>query len=59
MNPIKQMLSDLRGEPTQCDFCERPKTLEQLEPEEAGMWVCHECMDRWDAEEKRQRDAAQ
>lgn len=54
MNIVKRMLADLRGEPTQCDFCEQPKPLEQLEPEEAGAWVCHECLERWEKQEKAQ-----
>ena len=51
MNPIKQSLSDMRGDPSMCDFCEAPKTLEELEPEEAGMWVCRGCQERWEREE--------
>lgn len=49
------MLSDMRGEPLKCDFCEEDKTLDDLEPEEAGMWVCHTCMERWDRDDKEQQ----
>lgn len=54
MNPVKQILSELRGQPAKCDFCEQPKSPDELEPEEAGMWVCHECQERWDKQEKEE-----
>ena len=64
----KDFVVALRGEvPSKCDFCYQPKPLEELEPEEAGDWVCHDCLKRWDEsdarddvyqEEKRKRDDA-
>ena len=47
----KDLILALRGEPTNCDFCEKPAKAEELEPEEAGCWVCHECMERWNEQE--------
>lgn len=49
MNPMKEMIADLRGGfPEKCDFCDKPTTPENLEPEEAGAWACIECVTRWD-----------
>lgn len=53
---FKIMLAQLRGWPEKCDFCEDSKTLEELEPEEGGMWVCHSCQARWEKEEKEKPD---
>lgn len=45
---LKQAIIDLRGGlPAACDFCRKETAPENLEPEEAGEWVCHECLDRW------------
>ena len=40
------------GVPSKCDFCgsEVPESL--LEPEEAGEWVCHTCMLRWEMKDR-------
>ena len=43
----KDIIIGLRGVPDKCDFCYQFKPLEELEPEEAGDWVCHECLKRW------------
>ncbi|HEU5132864.1 MAG TPA: hypothetical protein VFT26_12200, partial [Pyrinomonadaceae bacterium] len=44
----KEDIAYFRGEePTQCDFCGESRSFDQLEPEEAGQWVCHACMQRW------------
>jgi hypothetical protein len=49
----KDFIADLRGGyPAVCDFCETPTPPEQLEPEEAGAWVCHACLKRWDEHDK-------
>ena len=43
----KQLIVDLRGGyPDECDFCGEKKDHAQLEPEEAGQWICHACIDR-------------
>lgn len=48
----RQLIEDLRGGvPSKCDFCQKPTPPEQLEPEEAGDWVCRECLERWDGQE--------
>ncbi len=45
-----QDIVDLRGgiEPTKCDFCDKDTPGNELEPEEAGAWVCVTCLARWD-----------
>ena len=44
----KQFIAELRGEtPAQCTFCHRVCDVDELEPEEAGAWVCHRCLRRW------------
>lgn len=49
----KDIIIALRGVPSKCDFCYQPKTLEELEPEEAGAWVCHDCLKRWNETDAR------
>lgn len=49
----RELLLDLRGEPSRCDFCGVEHPADELEPEEAGLWVCHACLDRWEREEQR------
>lgn len=42
----KSDIAALRGgEPTKCDWCDQPAPFAQLEPEEAGQWVCHGCLE--------------
>lgn len=41
------------GVPEKCSFCNEPTPENQLEPEEAGDWVCWSCQERWDAEDKK------
>ena len=43
MNPMIELIAALRGEPSKCDWCGQPKTLEELIPEEAGEWICFDC----------------
>ncbi len=45
---------DMRGgvEPTKCDFCKQDKQAIELEPEEAGAWVCITCLARWEENER-------
>lgn len=33
-----------------CDFCATKVGEENIQPEEAGMWVCLSCMARWENE---------
>lgn len=35
------------GVPSKCDFCGQERLEEQLHPEEAGDWVCEECLKAW------------
>lgn len=50
----RQLIEDLRGTPCKCDFCGKETQSEKLEPEEGGEWVCHDCMDRWESNRKKQ-----
>jgi hypothetical protein len=44
----RELIVELRGGvPLKCDFCNKETTEENLHPEEAGMWACITCMDRW------------
>lgn len=56
-----QDIVDMRGgvEPTKCDFCGEDKPPIELEPEEAGMWACIDCIERWRKEDSdaRQQEA--
>lgn len=45
------------GEPQMCDFCGCPTPYEQLEPEEAGDWVCWNCLLKWAREDGRDKEA--
>lgn len=55
----KENIAELRGgRPDKCDFCLANKPFEELEPEESGMWVCHECLERWDKAKDEQEDGA-
>jgi hypothetical protein len=48
MRITKEDIADFRGGiPTLCDFCHQPRTIEELEPEEAGDWACHDCLRKW------------
>lgn len=45
----REDIAEMRGvTPTKCDFCEKDTPFDRLEPEEAGAWVCWDCMARWD-----------
>ena len=47
---VRQMIIDLRGGiPEKCDFCQQTMPEEKMHPEEAGMWACIDCIDRWEA----------
>lgn len=48
----RDLIEGLRGGvPEACDFCRQPRASDELEPEEAGEWVCHECLRRWEEAE--------
>lgn len=48
---VRQLIVDLRGGiPEACDFCGEKTAPEELEPEEAGEWLCRTCLARWEAE---------
>lgn len=51
---VLDMIVELRGGiPEKCDFCGQAFTEERYPiPEEAGMWTCKECWDRWEKEDK-------
>jgi ribosomal protein L37AE/L43A len=53
MNTL-EMIAELRGGiPDHCDFCEQPYTEERYPiPEEAGMWTCSHCLQRWEKQDK-------
>ena len=43
-----ELIAAIRGEwGTTCDFCGQDKPVNQIEPDEAGTWVCHDCLKRW------------
>ena len=40
----REIIEALRGEPPAvCDWCGKQCPPEEMEPEEAGMWVCQDC----------------
>lgn len=60
-----EIIAGLRGGwGTRCDFCHEEKPPEQLDPEEAGQWMCSACWARQDVlwfianPKSRQRDVA-
>lgn len=45
----RELLEAVRGGvPAKCDFCRKATKPDMLEPEEAGAWICHECLRRRD-----------
>ena len=48
MNARDLIVNIRGGEPDKCDWCLKPTIPEHLEPEEAGQWVCHECIRDWE-----------
>lgn len=59
MENMKGLIADLRGGiPGKCDFCLKPTKPEQLEPEEAGEWVCWYCLRDWAYEDDNMQEAA-
>lgn len=55
------LIAALRGGfPERCDFCNQGYTAERYPvPEEAGLWACNECFERWEEldEEQRRRES--
>jgi len=51
------LIVELRGGlPEACDFCGQPYTDDRYPvPEEAGDWACSECVARWDATDRNER----
>jgi hypothetical protein len=44
---LKQLISDLRGgAPHKCDFCGEMVEFDQIHPEEAGLWICYQCIQK-------------
>ena len=53
MTDARGLIASIRGGiPAKCDFCGQKKPQEQMEPEEAGEWVCWSCLDRWEYQER-------
>ena len=46
------------GFPEKCDFCGERVAPEQLEPEEAGDWVCWDCLLKWAKEDDKISEVA-
>jgi hypothetical protein len=41
---MRELVADFRGgTPDVCDWCGRACSEDELEPEEAGQWVCTQC----------------
>jgi hypothetical protein len=48
MRITKEDIANFRGGvPLCCDFCHCLRNLDELEPEEAGDWACHDCLRKW------------
>lgn len=44
---VRNLIVDLRGGiPDKCSFCANPTEPQNLHPEEAGEWICNECIKR-------------
>jgi len=42
---MRALIEALRGGvPRNCDFCQQPKLAAELHPEEAGQWICNDCI---------------
>jgi len=53
---VRNLIVGLRGGiPEKCDFCGKETPPEQMDPEEAGDWVCWECSARWRREDEAER----
>lgn len=51
-----ELIAALRGGvPARCDFCDGEYTAERYPvPEEAGLWACIECWNRWEEMDRAQ-----
>lgn len=47
MDDARAFIEAFRGTPNKCDFCDREMPPDKLHPEEAGMWVCEDCLKKW------------
>jgi ribosomal protein L37AE/L43A len=55
IDDVRQLIIDLRGGiPEKCDFCHEDRPANEMHPEEAGMWVCIHCMNRWEKQDKEE-----
>jgi len=42
---VRKLIEDLRGGvPGKCSFCGKATPPDKLHPEEAGDWICEECI---------------
>lgn len=49
----RDLIIALRGGiPAKCDFCGKETPPERMDPEEGGEWVCYDCEERWEREER-------
>lgn len=47
MDDTRQLIEDLRGGvPDRCSFCGQEAAPGELEPEEAGCWICRSCLEK-------------
>ena len=57
---VRVLIVDLRGGvPEQCDFCRQPRPADELHPEEAGMWACIHCIERWEKEDLSKEESCE
>ena len=55
MNARDLIVSLRGGIPKKCDFCYQVTPPEKLHPEEAGDWVCEDCLERWEKQDREAR----
>ena len=52
MLAVRYLIYQLRGGvPDKCDFCGEKYFHWELDPEEGGLWVCHQCQQRWEEDD--------
>lgn len=43
----RDLIADIRGgKPLFCDFCDQPTPENDLHPEEGGLWICIDCINK-------------
>ena len=40
---LHEVFCELRGMPDKCDWCDSPKSAEELDPVSGGEWICEKC----------------